>query len=88
MIAEKNINDLLSRWKGRLSNDTQSDEYQCALKECIYDLMIALDKIKEEEEINLMEAIAHLPSKETEDYLMNLEADEELSRMDAHESVA
>lgn len=50
--------------------------------------MITLDKIKEEEEINLMEAIAHLPSKETEDYLMNLEADEELSRMDAHESVA
>lgn len=88
MIAEKNINDLLSRWKGRLGNDTQSDDYQCALKECIYDLMITLDKIKEEEEINLMEAIAHLPSKETEDYLMNLEADEELSRMDAHESVA
>lgn len=87
MIAEKNINILLSRWKERISTK-YSDEYQCALKECIYDLTITLDKIKEEEEINLMEAIAHLPSKETEDYLMNLEADEELSRMDAHESVA
>lgn len=87
MIAEKNINNLLSRWKNRI-NTKYTDEYQCALKECIYDLMITLDKIKEEEEINLMEAIAHLPSKETEDYLMNLEADEELSRMDAHESVA
>lgn len=87
MIAEKNINALLSRWKERLSNK-YSDDYQCALKECIYELTITLDKIKEEEEINLMEAIANLPSKEAEDYLMSLEADEELSRMGAHESVA
>lgn len=87
MIAEKNINALLSRWKERLNNK-YSDDYQCALKECVYDLTITLDKIKEEEEINLMEAIANLPSKEAEDYLMSLEADEELSRMGAHESVA
>lgn len=87
MIAEKNINILLSRWKERISTK-YSDEYQCALKECIYDLTIILDKIKEEEEENLREAIAHLPSKEAEDYLMGLEADEELSRIGAHESVA
>lgn len=88
MIAEKNINALLSRWKGRLSNDEQSDDYQCALRECVYELTITLDKIQEEEEINLMEAIANLPSKEAEDYLMGLEADEYLSKIDTHESVA
>lgn len=88
MIAEKNINSLLSQWKERLSNDKYSDEYKCALGECVYDLMITLDKIKEEEKTNLEEVIANLPSKEVEDYLMSLEADEELSRMDAHESVA
>lgn len=88
MIAEKNINALLSQWKKRLSKDDYSDEYKCALGECVYDLMITLDKIKEEEKANLEEVIANLPSQEVEDYLMSLEADEELSRMDAHESVA
>lgn len=88
MIAEKNINALLSQWKERLGKDDYSDGYKCALGECVYDLMITLDKIKEEEKANLEEIIANLPSKEVEDYLMGLEADEELSRMDAHESVA
>ena len=88
MIAEKNINAILSQWKERLSNNDYSDEYKCALGECVYDLMITLDKIKKEEKANLEEVIANLPSQEIEDYLMGLEADEELSRMDAHESVA
>ena len=88
MITENRINNLLSQWKERLSNNKYSDEYKCALGECVYDLTITLDKIKEEEEANLEEVIANLPSKEIEDYLMGLEADEELSRMDAHESVA
>lgn len=88
MIVEKNINALLSQWKERLNKDNYSDGYKCALGECVYDLMIILGKIKEEEKANLEEVIANLPSKEVEDYLMGLEADEELSRMDAHESVA
>lgn len=88
MIAEKNINALLSQWKERLSKNDYSDEYKCALGECVYDLMITLDKIKKEEKANLEEVIVNLPSKEVEDYLMGLEADEELSRMEAHESVA
>lgn len=88
MIAEKNINALLSQWKERLNKDEYSDEYKYALRECVYDLMITFDKIKEEEKANLEEVIANLPPKEVEDYLMGLEADEELSRMDAHESVA
>lgn len=88
MIAENRINNLISQWKERLSNDKYSDEYKCAFGECVYDLIITLDKIKEEEKANLEEVIANLPSQEVEDYLMGLEADEELSRMDAHESVA
>lgn len=88
MIAEKNIKALLSQWKERLNNDDYSDGYKCALGECVYDLMITLDKIKKEEKDNLEEVISNLPSQEIEDYLMGLEADEELSRMDAHESVA
>lgn len=88
MIAENRINNLLSQWKERLNKDDYSDEYKCALEECVYDLMITLDKIKEEEKSNLEEVISNLPSQEVEDYLMGLEADEELSRMDAHESVA
>ena len=88
MIAEKNINALISQWKERLSKDDYSDEYKCVLGECVYDLMITLNKIKKEEKADLEEVIANLPSKEVEDYLMGLEADEELSRMEAHESVA
>ena len=88
MIAEKNIKALLSQWKERLGKDDYSDEYKCVLGECVYDLMIILDKIKEEEKANLEEVIANLPSKDVEEYLMGLEADEELSKMDAHESVA
>ena len=88
MIAENRINNLISQWKERLIINKYSDEYKCALGECMYDLMITLDKIKEEEKANLNEVIANLPSKEVEDYLMGLEADEEHSRMDANESVA
>lgn len=88
MIAEKNINSLLSQWEERLNKGDYSEGYKCALGECVYDLMITLDKIKEEEKANLEEIIANLPSQEVEDYLMGLEADEELSRMEAHESVA
>lgn len=88
MITERNISSLLSQWKERLSNDDYSEEYRCALGECMYDLQNILDKIKEEEEANLQEVIANLPSKEVEDYLMQQEADEYLSSIEAHESVA
>ena len=86
MITERNINSLLSQWKKRLSNEEYSEEYRCALGECMYDLQNLLEKIKEEEEANLQEVIANLPSKEVEDYLMQQEADEYLASMEAHES--
>lgn len=88
MIIEDNISSLLSQWKKRLSNESYSEEYRCALGECMYDLQNILDKIKEEEEANLQEVIANLPSKEVEDYLMQQEADEYLASMEAHDSSA
>lgn len=88
MIAEKNIESLLSQWKKRLCNEDYSEEYRCALGECMYDLQEILAKIKKEEEENLQEVTSNLPSQEAEDYLRGLEADEYLSTMEAHESVA
>ena len=88
MIIEDNISSLLSQWKKRLSNESYSEEYRCALGECMYDLQNILDKIKEEEEANLQEVIANLPFKEVEDYLMQQEADEYLASMEAHDSSA
>lgn len=84
MIAEKNISSLLSQWKERLGKESYSEDYRCALGECLYDLQELLEKIKEEEEANLQEVLAHLPSQEVEDYLAGLEADEYLSSVEAH----
>lgn len=84
MIAEKNIESLLSQWKERLSNESYSEEYRCALGECVYDLQNLLDKIKEEERANLQEVIDSLPPKDAEEYLMGLEADDYLSSLEAH----
>lgn len=84
MIAEKNISSLLSQWEGRLDKGNYSEDYRCALGECLYDLRELLEKIKEEEEANLQEVLANLPSQEVEDYLSGLEADEYLSSVEAH----
>lgn len=86
MIAEDNITTLLSQWKERIAKDNYSDEYKCALGECIYDLQETLDKIKKEEEDNLQEVINNLPSQEAENYLRELAADDYLATMEAHDS--
>jgi len=88
MIAERNIGSLLSQWKERLSNESYSEEYRCALGECMYDLENLLEKIRQEEEANLQEVINNLPSQEAEDYLRDIEADDYLSSLEAHEVVA
>lgn len=84
MIARNNIESLLSQWKGRLTNEKYSEEYRCALGECIYELLELLGKIIEEEDTNLQEVIANLPSSEVEDYLLGLEADDYLASLEAH----
>lgn len=84
MIAEKNISSLLSQWKERLSKNSYSEDYKCCLGECMYDLQNLLEKIKQEEDDNLQEVLANLPSKEAEEYLLGLEADEYLASLEAH----
>ena len=84
MIARNNIESLLSQWKGRLTNEKYSEEYRYALGECIYELLELLGKIIEEEDTNLQEVIANLPSSEVEDYLLGLEADDYLASLEAH----
>lgn len=84
MITEKNIESLLSQWKERLGNEEYSEEYRCALGECIYDLSNLLEKIKQEEQQNLQEVLDSLPPKEAEDYLMQQEADDYLASLEAH----
>ena len=88
MITEHNISSLLSQWKERLENNGYSKEYRCALGECVYELQQLLGKIRKEEEANLQEVLASLPSQEVKDYLTGLEADEYLASLEAHESVA
>lgn len=87
IIQEKDLNSLLSSWKERLSDEKYSEEYRCALGECMYDLQNLINNTPNDQEF-LQDVIANLPSSEVEDYLMGLEADEELSRMEAHETVA
>ncbi len=84
MIAERNIESLLSQWKGRLNNENNSEEYKIAIRECMYELQNVLDIIKDEEEANLQDVVANLPSPEVEDYLLGLEADEYLASMESH----
>lgn len=84
LIQESDISHLLSEWEERLSGKGYSEEYRCALAECVYDLrQLIHDSQSYQDEVN--DFLAHLPSREVEDYLMGLEADEELSKIESHE---
>lgn len=87
IIQESTLSSLLSQWKERLSDEHYSEEYRCALGECLYDLQTLIDNNTSDQEF-MQDVIANLPSTEIEDYLMGLEADEELSMVEAHETVA
>lgn len=84
MISEHNITSLLSQWEKRLQDDSYSEDYRCALGECLHDLQEALARMREEEEACLEDVIANLPSEEEEDYLRGLEADKEASLSHKH----
>lgn len=83
MIVQDNISSLLSQWEERLGKK-HSKDYKIALGECIHELQETLGRIIEEENANLAEVIASLPSSEVEDYLHGLEADEYLSSLESH----
>ena len=87
IIQESTLSSLLSQWKERLSNEQYSEEYRCALGECLYDLQNLINNTPSDQEF-MQDVISRLPSTEVEDYLRGLEADEELSMMEAHETVA
>lgn len=87
IIQESTLDSLLSSWKERLSDEKYSEEYRCALGECMYDLQNLINNTPNDQEF-LQDVISRLPSSEVEDYLMGLEADEELSTLEAHETVA
>lgn len=87
IIQESTLNTLLSQWKERLKDENYSEEYRCALGECLYDLQTLIANTPSDQEF-LQDVIANLPSTEVEDYLMGLEADEQQSMMEAHETVA
>lgn len=87
IIQEQSINSLLSQWKERMKDEKYSEEYRCALGECLYDLQELVDNTPNDQEF-LQDVIANLPSDEVENYLMGLEADEQQSMMEAHETVA
>lgn len=87
IIQESTLSSLISQWKERLSDEQYSEEYRCALGECLYDLQTLINNTPSDQEF-MQDVISRLPSSEVEDYLRGLEADEELSMMEAHETVA
>ena len=87
IIQEKELSSLLSSWKARLQDTDYSEEYRCAIGECVYDLQELIDNNPSDQEF-MQDVISRLPTQEVEDYLRGLEADEELSMMEAHETVA
>lgn len=86
MLHESDLRSLLSQWKERLSSP-HTEDYRCALGECIYDLQCLLDNAESDEDF-LNYVVSHLPSEEVEQYLREQEADQYLSSMEAHGHVA
>ena len=85
MILEKDIQSLVSKFEERQNNNEKPLEYRLALGECLFDLYELLEKSKDEDNAYLKSMIDNLPSKEIEDYILEQEADIELSRIEAHE---
>jgi hypothetical protein len=74
MVTLTCLQKLASRWQERLDNPNQPTAYKDALSECIYDINCLINHSIEEE-------------LSYQDYLQ-IEADNYLSTMEAHEEVA
>ena len=76
MLYESDLNNLLSQWKERMNEQTDS-AYKDAVSDCIYDLNSLLDKSLSDEALALESF--HQQVKENEqywnDYFNNLIAD-------------
>ncbi len=86
-VQESNILDLISQWNIRLVYGTQSDDYKCALSECISELQDILASQEAELDI-LNETIAKYPLDEIREYFDSLEADIQQSTLEANEPAA
>lgn len=49
MLYDSDVNTLLSQWQERLSFQTAKQEYKDAVRDCIYDLRMLIDKQFQEE---------------------------------------
>lgn len=74
MVTVADLQKLASQWQERLDNSDQPTAYKDALFECIYDINCLINHSIEEE-------------LSYQDYLQ-IEADNYLSTMEAHEEVA
>ena len=66
MLYDSDLNQLLAQWAERLSFQTAKQEYKDAVRDCIYDLRILIDK-QFQEEIMANEAFEQ-QLKENSDY--------------------
>lgn len=87
IIQESILNSLLTEWERRMKDRQYSEEYRCAIGECLHDFQELIDSIPNDQEF-MQDIMDNLPPTEIEEYLMGLEADRELSTMEAHETVA
>ena len=80
LIQETKLNNLLSTWSRRLHSDNnQSEDYKCALGECIYDLQELLSQERDIDNIYFMQELAKQPPEEIKDYFLSQEADLQLA---------
>lgn len=81
------LQQLIAQWKERLLSTGQSEDYKCALGECVYDLQNLVYQAAYDPAF-IQEYLSQMPPQEIEDYFLSQEADDELSKLEVHESVA
>lgn len=75
MIYISDLQQLLSQWQERAKSDSQPTFYKDALNDCVYELNSLIEK-------------SVLEDADYEDMLEEIEADNYLSSVEAHESFA
>lgn len=84
MIQESSITTLFSQWQSLISSPDCPEEYRSAVLNCIHDLQQLITSGED----SLGQYLSSLPSKEVEEYLLQQEADDYLSTIEAHEPAA
>ena len=70
MLYDSDLNALLSQWEERLSYQTTEQPYKDALRDCIYDVRMLIDKQFQEEAL----AKEAWEQQMADDYLATIEA--------------